>query len=153
MPPTEKKGRVQTSTVTVAVLPITEAVNQAISEKDLNLEWFSGTGAGGQYRNKHQNSIKLKHIPTGIIVQAQCRSRQNSYTEAFTALNQKVYDITKSKSQHSESNVRKNQVGSGERGDKVRTYRMQEDNVVDHITGKTAKCKDVLKGMMDKLWL
>ena len=89
VPPTERKGRVHTSTVTVAVLDPSIA-QTAIQDRDLRVEWYSGTGAGGQYRNKHQNSCRITHIPTGIQATAQCRSRENSYTEARAAIEQRV---------------------------------------------------------------
>ena len=154
MPPTERKGRVHTSTVTVAVIDATESQRAvAIPETDLKIEWYSGTGAGGQHRNKHQNSCRITHIPTGKIITAQCRSRQNSYNEARAEIEQRIVDQNKIKVESDISENRRQQVGSGMRGDKIRTYRFQDDRVQDHITGKVASTKKVLQGNFDLLWL
>jgi peptide chain release factor 1 len=151
VPPTERKGRVHTSTVTVAIIdPSVQQVS--VEEKDLRIEWYSGTGAGGQHRNKHQNSCRITHIPTGMVATAQCRSRENSLAEARTAILAKI--DTKSKIQYNNdlASDRKLQVGSGMRGDKIRTYRFQDDVVKDHITDQTASVKKVLSGNFDLLW-
>ncbi len=125
----------------------------AIPSIDLKIEWYSGTGAGGQHRNKHQNSCRLTHIPTGIVVTAQCRSRQNSYEQALSEIHRRVIDQTKSIMESGVAQNRRQQVGSGMRGDKIRTYRFQDDRVQDHITGKVASTKKVLQGNFDILWL
>ena len=153
MPPTERKGRVHTSTVTVAVIDRDAEIGSAIiSENDLKVEWYSGTGAGGQYRNKHQNSCRITHIPTGIIAKAECRSRQNSRDEAMAQIQQRVDQLYKTQYNNTVAVDRRQQVGTGMRGDKIRTYRFQDDRVQDHLTGKTAKCSAVLKGNIDLLW-
>jgi peptide chain release factor 1 len=142
---------VHTSTVTVAIIdPSVQQVS--VEEKDLRIEWYSGTGAGGQHRNKHQNSCRITHIPTGMVATAQCRSRENSLAEARTAILAKI--DTKSKIQYNNdlASDRKLQVGSGMRGDKIRTYRFQDDVVKDHITDQTASVKKVLSGNFDLLW-
>ncbi len=153
VPPTERKGRVHTSTVTVAVIDAeSPAIQQTIPDSDLRIEWYSGTGAGGQHRNKHQNSCRITHIPSGTVATAQCRSRQNSLEEAMAAIQQRVDTATNRQYTNSIANNRKLQVGSGMRGDKIRTYRFQDDRVQDHLTGKSAKCSSVLKGNIDLLW-
>ena len=119
VPPTERKGRVHTSTVTVAVVD-PQVISTVISEHDLEIEWFSGTGAGGQYRNKHQNSCRITHIPTGIVATAQCRSRENSYNEAMATIVNKVDNIVKTQYNNDVASNRREQVGSGMRGDKIR---------------------------------
>lgn len=151
VPPTERKGRVHTSTVTVAVID-PQLPKFELSEKDIRVEWFSGTGKGGQHRNKHQNSCRLIYEPTGLIVTAQCRSRQNSYDEALSTLTARLKTEFEQKVQQSQAMDRKNQVGSGQRGDKARTYRFQDDKVFDHESNKTAQCSKVLKGHFDLLW-
>lgn len=152
IPPTEKRGRVQTSTVTVAVLDSCTTNHFTFKESDVRCEWFSGTGGGGQYRNKHQNSCRLIHIPTGITETAQCRSRKNSYNEALESLKKKLYSQAERSANNEVSFIRKEQVGSGMRGDKIRTYRFRDDIVKDHVTGKSASCEKVLKGNFDLLW-
>ena len=141
VPPTERKGRVHTSTVTVAVI-----------DADLKIEWYSGTGAGGQFRNKHQNSCRITHLPTGMVATSQTRSRQNSLTLALTDIQERVDNLIKAQYNNNLASDRKSQVGTGMRGDKIRTYRFQDDSVQDHITGKRGKCNAILKGNFELLW-
>jgi peptide chain release factor 1 len=153
VPPTERKGRVHTSTVTVAVIDSKDACTApTIKNSDLKIEWYSGTGAGGQYRNKHQNSCRITHLPTGIIAKAEYRSRTNSLDEAMTAIQTRVDNEANRCYNNNIASDRKQQVGSGMRGDKIRTYRFQDDRVQDHLTGLAAKCSTVLKGNFDLLW-
>lgn len=152
VPPTERRGRVQTSTVTVAIIDSNNCREYEIAEDELKIEWYSGTGAGGQYRNKHQNSCRITHIPTGIIVTSQCRSRQNSLNEAMTSIRQRLTYITQTTYNNKIAVDRKQQVGSGMRGDKIRTYRFQEDSVKDHNTNKSANLRKVLDGGFQMLW-
>jgi peptide chain release factor 1 len=153
VPPTERKGRVHTSTVTVAVIDrSTEIGSVSIPNYDLKIEWYSGTGAGGQYRNKHQNSCRITHLPTGTVVKSECRSRQNSLNEAMAEIQRRIDELIQRQYNSNIASDRKSQVGSGMRGDKIRTYRFQDDAVLDHLTGKRAKCSAVLKGNIDLLW-
>jgi peptide chain release factor 1 len=142
---------VHTSTVTVAVIEEGNFLMN-INDSDLKIEWYSGTGAGGQHRNKHQNSCRITHIPTGVMVTAQCRSRQNSYEQARSEIIERVMSSAKISYNKDIAKDRKVQVGSGMRGDKIRTYRFQDDKVQDHVTGKTASCEKVLKGNFDLMW-
>ncbi len=151
VPPTEKKGRVHTSTVTVAIIE-PDSFQFCIKESDLEIEWFSGTGAGGQKRNKCQNSCRLKHKPTGIICSSQCRSRENSLQQAKIDLEKKVKEFYKTTYDTKVSTGRKDQVGSGMRGDKIRTYRFQDDQVHDHLSDKKASVSQVMKGNFNLLW-
>lgn len=123
-----------------------------IPDSDITIEWFSGTGAGGQYRNKHQNSCRVTHIPTGIVATSQHRSRQNNLTEAKAVLYNRVFAMTNGSHNKAVSSNRKQQVGTGMRGDKIRTYRFQDDRVQDHITGKTTSCDKIMKGYFDLVW-
>ena len=151
MPPTERKGRVHTSTVTVAI--IDACVNEIkYSSSEFSIDWYSGTGAGGQHRNKHQNSCRITHIPTGIVATAQCRSRINSQEQAMSSIVEQLKLSATNAHNDAISVNRRQQVGSGMRGDKIRTYRFQDDVVKDHITGKTASVAKVLKGNFDLLW-
>lgn len=153
IPPTERKGRVHTSTVTVAVIDrIEEKTSSSIPDCDLKVEWYSGTGAGGQHRNKHQNSCRITHIPSGLVATAQTRSRQNSYALAIQNIQKELDTDAKRRYNNNIASTRKNQVGTGMRGDKIRTYRFQDDRVQDHLTGKTASTKKVLGGHFDLLW-
>lgn len=119
---------------------------------DLRIEWYSGTGAGGQHRNKHQNSCRITHIPTGVVATAQCRSRQNSYNEALDALEKRIASSVERQYNMTVAEDRKQQVGSGMRGDKIRTYRFQDDVVKDHVTGKSSSARKVLAGNFNLLW-
>jgi peptide chain release factor 1 len=153
VPPTERKGRVHTSTVTVAVIDADAEIGSAtIQENELRIEWYSGTGAGGQHRNKHQNSCRITHLPTGTVATAQCRSRQNSLAEALATIQKHIDNLHRTTYTKEVALDRKAQVGTGMRGDKIRTYRFQDDRVQDHNTGRSAKCSAVLRGHIDSLW-
>lgn len=151
IPPTERKGRVHTSTVTVAIID-PEIPEQEYNDADFRIEWYSGTGAGGQHRNKHQNSCRITYIPTGLVATAQCRSRLNSLDEAKSALLSQLKNTDRYQQIERQSTERKMQVGSGMRGDKIRTYRFQDDVVKDHNSGASSSVKNVLKGNFDLLW-
>lgn len=140
-----------TSTVTVAVIDPT-VIAIEVKDNDLKLEWFSGTGCGGQHKNKHQNSCRLTHIPTGITQTAQTRSRENSFKLAHTELIKLVNEKIRGAKTEETSAIRKNQVGSGMRGDKMRTYRFQDDVVKDHATNKSSSVKKVMAGNFNLLW-
>ena len=151
IPPTERKGRVHTSTVTVAVIDPT-IVKKEYKDSEFKIEWYSGTGAGGQHRNKHQNSCRITHLPTGKVATAQHRSRLNSLEEAKTTI---MSQLNGEHSMEVKTNLaldRKAQVGSGMRGDKIRTYRFQDDIVKDHISDRVASVDKVLRGFFDLMW-
>jgi peptide chain release factor 1 len=152
VPPTERRGRVHSSTVTVAVIDPKTVKTYSFNPRDFEVQWYSGTGSGGQHRNKHQNSCRIIHIETGVVSTAQCRSRENSFDEAKTTILARL-NAHSAKSAYDELAVeRKEQVGSGERGDKIRTYRFQDNTVKDHVTEKTARTTDVMNGKFDLLW-
>lgn len=155
VPPTEKRGRVHTSTVTVSVLnsnvKTDERYNQR-EEKDFYVEWFSGTGKGGQKRNKSQSCCRLYHLPTGLMESRQGRSRENNMADAKAKLLTTLDKMAVNHGASIQSSTRKKQVGSGMRGDKVRTLRFQDDQVVDHRNNKSTTAKKFMKGNMDSLW-
>lgn len=122
------------------------------NEKDFKIEWYSGTGAGGQHRNKHQNSCRITHIKTGQIATAQCRSRENSFNEAKHTILKKLNEQHISSHNNEQSILRKNQIGSGMRGDKVRTYRFQDNTAKDHQTGNQVPLDRLLAGNFHLLW-
>ena len=151
VPPTERKGRVHSSTVTVAVTdPLIQT--KTYNDSEFKIEWYSGTGAGGQHRNKHQNSCRITHLETGLIATAQCRSRLNSLEQAKSSILETLRGGDAKEQRLSTASDRKQQVGSGMRGDKIRTYRFQDDVVKDHITNKSANLKQVMRGYFDLLW-
>jgi len=152
VPPTEKRGKVHTSTVTVAVIEHISVGIKEITEDDCEISWFSGSGAGGQHRNKHQNCCRLRHIETGIVESAQCRTRTQSMQQAMESLRHRIRNIRFSTAAAEIAWDRKIQVGSGQRGDKVRTVQFQNDSAVDHRTGKRITAEQYMKGFMDRLW-
>lgn len=155
IPPTERKGRVHTSTVTVAVIDPEVKVSDVLMKRspdDFRIEWFSGTGKGGQNRNKVQCTCRMTHIPTGITKTAGSRSRESNKAQCLEAITSELDSMIASTKT---SNLRKStqdQIGSGMRGDKRRTYRFRDDAVEDHVTGKGASCDKVMKGYIDLLW-
>lgn len=153
IPPTERRGRVHTSTVTVSVLEGgAVAAPVTIDERDLSIRWFSGTGAGGQHRNKHQNCVELTHIPTGLRRSAQTRARESSMREAMTMLEADVSALERSQAHAGINATRSAQIGIGMRGDKRRTYRFRDDKVADDLTGKSTSCSRAMRGGIDQLW-
>jgi peptide chain release factor 1 len=138
--------------VTVAVLSSGSAPREAIKDSDLEVEWFSGTGKGGQHRNKHQNSCRVRHIPTGIVEARQGRKRQSNLTEARAAIAARVHEAAQHEKHNAAADQKKEQVGSGMRGDKTVTIRMQDDRVQHHVTRKTMRAQKYMKGFMDQVW-
>lgn len=151
IPPTERKGRVHTSSVTVTVLDVQEFKSVCIKSSDIQIEWYSGTGCGGQNRNKVQTSCRLTHIPTGIVQTAQTRSRENSYQEALSNLTHLIAARTKSHQARIISDIRQKQMGNGSNSNLVRTYCFQH-NIVKSINGKQITIKQFEKGLLDLLW-
>lgn len=152
VPSTEKRGRVQTSTITVAVLPLVDSKSFVLDEKDLTWTAFRGSGAGGQKRNKTASAVRVVHNPTGIAVRYETeRSQHANLTIAREILAARIRKAAEDKSQQEEALSRKTQVGVGARGDKRRTIRLQADQVVDHLTGKTMTAKKYLKGELETL--
>lgn len=152
IPPTEKRGRVHTSTITVAVIDPLNIQRKPRSESEFKIEWYSGTGKGGQHRNKHQNCCRLIHLPTGLIQTAAGRERTSNLRQAQEDINRRLDEAEATVAYSGQAAFRKDQVGSGQRGDKRRTYRFQEDQVWDDRTGKTARLSAVMKGQFDLLW-
>ena len=155
IPPSEKKGRVHTSTVTVSVLKGSVETSPDYDRRgkdDFSYRWFGATGAGGQHANKHHNSLELTHVPTGISVKAQGRSRAANEKTAMIGLIEKL-DALKTDFGAAETNtIRAKQIGTGMRGDKTRTYRFRDDQIEDHVTGKRTTCKRFMRGEIDRLW-
>ncbi len=121
-------------------------------DSEFRIEWFSGTGKGGQHRNKHQNCCRLIHIPTGMVQNGMGRERASNLRQATEEINRRLDAEEAAAAFSGLAAIRKDQVGSGQRGDKRRTYRFQDDAVVDHVTGKSARCSDVMRGRFDLLW-
>ena len=107
-----------------------------------------GSGHGGQHRNRTYSCVYAKHKPTGIVVKCDGRNQHRNRAEATKELTNKVFELYNSKKQQRQNEKRKNQVGSEYRGDKIRTYNVKQDLVVDHITGRKVSLKNVYKGKL-----
>jgi len=138
---------VQTSTITVAVLPEPDCNQVHVDERDLTWRTCRGSGPGGQNRNKLETAVQLTHGPTGISVRCETeRSQHQNKQGALAMLRAKLWQSQQQRSADSRSADRRHQIGSGERGDKRRTVALQRDQVVDHQTGRTWKAREYLRG-------
>lgn len=151
VPETERRGRVQTSTITVAVLP--EAKQHEVIIREQDLEWFTrrGSGPGGQHRNKTESTVDLVHKPTGIKVTADSRSQHENRATALEILRAKLLDNQRQSGILERNRERKAQVGCGMRGDKRRTIRVQDNQVTDHELGRCIPYKEYARGNFDGL--
>lgn len=154
IPPTERKGRVHTSTVTVTVTGRDDPGQAGeIPGRDLDIQWFSGTGAGGQHRNRNKCCCRVVHLPTGTIrVGTSSRKRETNKEEALAALRSALSEKDRDQARKARSAQRLAQAGSGMRGDKVRTYRAADNQAKDHRSGKSMPLDRFLKGGADLLW-
>jgi len=146
IPPTEKRGRVHTSTVTVAVLPDMDEKAVQVDTGDLRWRTTKGSGPGGQNRNKRENCVVLTHTPTGITVRVDSKSQAQNREEALRILTQRLRDRRRSDASRARSKDRQGQVGSGMRGDKIRTIRVRDRIVTDHRTGRKISLRKYLRG-------
>jgi peptide chain release factor 1 len=136
VPETESQGRIQTSTVTVAVLPEAEDVEVEINPADIILESCKSSGAGGQHINKTESAVRLTHKPTGIIVECQQeRSQLQNREKALQMLKAKLYDIKQREQTDKIASQRKSQVGTGDRSERIRTYNYPQGRITDHRIG------------------
>jgi len=152
VPPTEKNGsRVHTSTITVAVLEDKNMTGFEIRDSDISCRITTGTGPGGQNRNKKETAVVLTHKPTGIEVKAEVeRTQEGNRRVAMGTLRERVALAYSGAAHAAENRERKAQVGCGARGDKRRTYR--SDGVTDHLTGKRAPLAMIKAGKLELLW-
>lgn len=148
IPPTESKGRKQTSYLSVAVLPLPPK-NVAISlpQNELEISFVNAGGPGGQHQNKTESAVRMKHIPTGIQVFINGRDQHANKRDALSILSAKVNEHYAQQTKAEYNAHKKNQMGSKSRGSKVRTYNFIKSRVVDHQSGKkTSNIKAVMKG-------
>ena len=153
VPETESQGRVHTSTTTVAVLPEAEDVELEIDPKDLKIDTFRSSGAGGQHINKTSSAIRITHLPTGTVVE--CQDERSQYKNKDKALKVLKSRLLKEKQDKQASEIaanRKSQVGTGDRSERIRTYNYPQGRLTDHRIALTLyKLEDILNGNLDEV--
>lgn len=153
VPKTEAQGRIHTSTVTVAVLPEPTEVEIKVDPKDLRIDTYRSSGAGGQHVNKTESAIRITHIPSGIVVQCQEeRSQGQNRLRAMAILRAKLQEAAEEKAQKEMRDLRKKQIGTGDRSEKIRTYNFPQDRVTDHRINFTVHhIENFLDGDLDEM--
>jgi len=148
VPDTEASGRIHTSAATVAVLPEVEEVDVTINEQDLKIDTLRASGAGGQHVNKTESAIRVTHLPTGIVIAMQeDRSQHRNKAKAMALLRSKLYEHERSKRDAARSADRRDQIGSGDRSERIRTYNFPQGRVTDHRINLTLyKLPQVIEG-------
>lgn len=153
VPETESQGRIQTSTVTVAVLPEAEDVDFELNPADLQIDVFRSSGAGGQKVNKTSSAIRVTHLPTGMVVECQDeRSQHKNKDKALKVLRSRLLEIEQAKHDAEIAGQRKSQVGTGDRSERIRTYNFPQGRVSDHRIGLTLyKIEQIMNGDIDEI--
>jgi peptide chain release factor 1 len=153
VPATESGGRIHTSTVSVAVMPEAEEVDVQIDEKDIRIDVMRASGNGGQCVNTTDSAVRLTHYPTGIVVYSQTeKSQLQNKAKAFALLRAKLYDIEEQKAHDAEAELRKSQIGTGDRSEKIRTYNFPQGRVTDHRINLTIyKLDKVMNGDIQEI--
>ncbi len=153
VPETESGGRIHTSTITVAVMPEVEDVDIVIDEKDIRIDVMRASGNGGQCVNTTDSAVRLTHYPTGIVVYSQTeKSQLQNKAKAFALLRAKLYDIEQQKAHDAEAELRRSQIGTGDRSEKIRTYNFPQGRVTDHRIGLTLyKLDKVMDGDIQEI--
>jgi len=153
VPVTESSGRIHTSTVTVAVLPEAEEVDIQIDPKDLRVDVFRSTGPGGQSVNTTDSAVRITHLPTGTVVSCQDeKSQHKNRAKAMKVLRARLLDFARAEKEAEISQARRQQVGTGDRSERIRTYNFPQGRVTDHRIGLTLhSLQRVLEGALDEL--
>ena len=153
VPETESGGRIHTSTASVAVMPEAEEVDVQIDEKDIRIDVMRASGNGGQCVNTTDSAVRLTHYPTGIVVYSQTeKSQLQNKAKAFALLRAKLYDIEQQKAHDEEAELRKSQIGTGDRSEKIRTYNFPQGRVTDHRINLTLyKLDKIMNGDIQEI--
>ena len=153
VPETESGGRIHTSTITVAVMPEVEDVDVVIDEKDIRIDVMRASGNGGQCVNTTDSAVRLTHYPTGIVVYSQTeKSQLQNKAKAFALLRAKLYDIEQQKAHDAEAELRRSQIGTGDRSEKIRTYNFPQGRVTDHRINLTLyKLDKIMNGDIQEI--
>ena len=153
VPETENQGRIHTSTCTVAVLPEVEDVDFEILDKDLRIDTYRSSGAGGQHVNKTESAIRITHLPTGIVVACQDeRSQIKNREKAMRVLQSKLYEYYKEQQDKEYRQNRKDQVGTGDRSERIRTYNYPQGRITDHrINFSVFNMVEFMDGNLDEM--
>lgn len=153
VPDTENSGRVHTSTVTVAVLPEAEEVEVNIDQKDLRIDTYRASGAGGQHVNKTDSAVRITHIPTGTVVACQDeRSQHKNKAKAMKILQARIYAAEKEKNDSKMAKMRKDMVATADRSEKIRTYNFPQNRVSDHQINLTInRLEYIMQGELDEI--
>ena len=153
VPETESGGRIHTSTITVAVMPEAEEVDVVIDEKDIRIDVMRASGNGGQCVNTTDSAVRLTHYPTGIVVYSQTEKSQiQNKAKAFALLKAKLYDIEQQQRHDAEAELRRSQIGTGDRSEKIRTYNFPQGRVTDHRINLTIyKLDKVMNGDIQEI--
>lgn len=152
IPPTERRGRVHTSTVTVAVFAVAPEAEWRLREADIDVFTTKDTGPGGQHRNKTESCVVMRHRPTGIEAKAASKSQHANRRAARETLEARVATHFAAVAKANADRHRSAMVGTGQRGDKVRTYRQADDRVTDHRTGLKARLSAIMRGDLSQVW-
>ncbi|MBC8449433.1 MAG: peptide chain release factor 1 [Chloroflexi bacterium] len=152
VPETESQGRIHTSTATVAVLPEMDEVEVSINPKDLDIEVYISSGPGGQHMQKNATAVRITHLPSGLVVTCESeRSQTQNKLRAMAVLRSRLYEIEQQQQTDEQDEARRQQVGSGERSEKIRTYNFPQSRVTDHRIGKSLyRLEAVLNGDLDE---
>ena len=153
IPATESGGRIHTSTITVAIMPEAEEVDVHLDMNDCRFDVFRASGNGGQCVNTTDSAVRLTHIPTGIVVSCQDeKSQLKNKEKAIKVLRARLYEMESAKAHDAEAELRKSQIGTGDRAEKIRTYNFPQGRVTDHRIKLTLhKLESILSGDLDEI--
>ena len=153
IPETEKSGRIHTSTASVAVLPKAKSTDMEIRPEDIRIDTYRASGPGGQYVNKTSSAVRVTHIPSGLVVSSQeGRIQQENRELAMTILRSRLLQRREEEEAKARGDMRKQQIGTGERSEKIRTYNFPQDRITDHRIGKNwSNIKHIMDGHIDEI--